>query len=204
MRPGAYYRALLAKRLGMRPGHGWSLDLGAGDGTVLGHVGTEKVVALDPAPRQGVVRGDGTALPFACSSFSTVFVMDVLEHVADDGHLWQEVLRVTAPGATIWLTVPSREMRLFPAFLTPFAHAAWGHRRPGYGREDLEALAPPGAGTSVYCWDEPAYRTLYPVIWLLARLAHPLARVAVRAAFWYDARHWEGDQGHLVCRIVLP
>lgn len=196
MRPGAYYRSLVAAHLGIRPGEGWTLDLGAGEGTMFG--GT-RTVALDPKPRRGFVGGDGTALPFRCGVFQTVLAMDVLEHVPDDGLLRSELSRVAEPGSTVWISVPSAEMRLLPGFLTGLAHRAWGHVRPGYTVAELSAL---GAET-IQPWNEPAYRALYPVIRAAASFAPGIARWLVRLAFAFDKRDAEGDRGHYFCRIRM-
>jgi len=188
MRPGAYYRSLVTQHLGIRPGEGWTLDLGAGDGSVFGGART---VSLDTAARRGFVRGDGTALPFRCGSFETVLALDVLEHVVDDRALLSELGRVSAGAA--WVSVPSNGMRLL---LTGVAHRAWGHVRPGYGREEVEKWG------DVVEWNEPAYLALYPVIRVLGWLCPPLTRGIIRLAFAFDKRHTKGDRGHYFCRIA--
>ena len=154
-------------------------------------------MALDPAPRQGFVGGDGTALPFRCGVFRTVIALDVLEHVLDDRLLRSELSRVCDPGGIAWISVPSADLQLFPASLTAPAHRAWGHLRPGYTRREVE-----GFGASrVMPWNEPAYRALYSVLRVLAWLAPPVARRLIRLAFAFDSRHTEGDRGHYFCCI---
>lgn len=190
MRPGAYYRALVANHMGIRPCEGWTLDLGAGDGTLFGGAQT---VRLDLAPRHGFVCGDGTALPFRRQAFETVIALDVLEHVRDDGLLLSELARVS--GGRAWIGVPSAEMRLFPGFLTRVAHRGWGHVRPGYRRAEVEQWG------AVIRWNEPAYRVLYPAIRVLGWLWPPFSCWLIQLAFGFDKRHTEGDQGHYFCRI---
>lgn len=163
------------------------MDLGAGDGSVFGGART---VSVDTAARQGFVRGDGTALPFHCGAFGTVMALDVLEHVVDDRVFLSELLRVSAGRA--WVSVPSKDMRVL---LTVVAHRAWGHVRPGYSRAEVEKWG------AVIAWNEPAYRSLYPAIRVLAWVAPGLARWTIRAAFEFDKRHREGDRGHYFCRI---
>jgi SAM-dependent methyltransferase len=217
MRPGAYYRTLVAAALGknfpspwrerarVRVGvgisvhAGWTLDLGSGDGQLLQTLGP-RAVGLDL--KSATVRGDGTAVPFATGAFQTVVLLDVLEHVQDDEALMKEALRVCAPNGTLWLSVPARSMRLFPPFLTAPMHRAWGHVRPGYTREQLRRLLPEGA--EIVEWDEPAYRALYFPIVLLSKLAPPVARWVIRLAFGWDSARRAGDHGHYFCRIQIP
>ena len=204
MRPGSYYRSLVARQLGICPGDGWTLDLGAGDGRVLNALGGSRTVALDrvPTPDAQVpfVRGDLAAAPFPDGAFQTILALDLLEHLDPDCLLAPEIARLAAPGATVWLSVPTRDFRLFPHFLTSPVHRAWGHRRPGYTRRELSAVAP---ASDIYEWNEPAYRACYILIRIVAWLAAPLARAIIQWAFLYDMRHRSGNRGHYFARYVV-
>ena len=207
MRPGSYYRTLVADRLGIRAGGGWTLDLGACDGRLLQHM-NGRGIALDlrPEPAAGIafVRGDATNAPFPSETFPLVLAMDVLEHVDDDARLMREVLRLLAPGGSAWVSVPSRKLSVFPPFLTPLAHRSWGHVRPGYTREGLQRLLPSDLGVTLHDWNEPAYRAAYLPIRIVARVAPPVARWVIRIVAAYDARHREGECGHFFIRIAMP
>lgn len=56
----------------------------------------------------GVVQATGEAIPFDNDSFDVVFSHEVLEHVADDGQVVREAVRVTKPGGYIAIFVPNR------------------------------------------------------------------------------------------------
>jgi SAM-dependent methyltransferase len=81
-------------------------------------------------------------LPFAASSFASVSLLDVLEHVADDVALLVEAHRVLRPGGLLVVTVPAqhRWSILDPddaLFRFPrLHHAAWSLRfgRLGYAK----------------------------------------------------------------------
>ena len=79
-----------------------------------------------------------TALPFADGAFGLVCAMDIVEHVADDRAAFAELARVSAPGATLLLSVP-----LHPAAWTAFDEAV-GHHRRYDPPELLERLAAVG------------------------------------------------------------
>ncbi|WP_019176582.1 class I SAM-dependent methyltransferase [Methanomassiliicoccus luminyensis] len=97
------------------------LDIGCSDGEVLHWVGErcELAVGLDVDRRtmtearkkcQGSEFSLGSAdrLPFAGSTFDTVSMLDVLEHVPDPIGSLKEVDRVLKPGGRLILSVPHR------------------------------------------------------------------------------------------------
>jgi SAM-dependent methyltransferase len=95
------------------------LDLGAGNGAyaywLLGGNPAATVVALDwsaealrecPAPPRGKIMrvcGDAHLLPFRSRAFSGAYSIDTLGHLADFHKVLDELLRVTAPSATVFL-----------------------------------------------------------------------------------------------------
>lgn len=84
---------------------------------------------------------DGRLEPFPDRSFDLVLVIDMLEHVVDDGALVSEFARVLKPGGELVVNVPHLKPR---AWTRPIRDAVglddeWhGHLRPGY---DVPALA---------------------------------------------------------------
>lgn len=209
MRPGSHYRALIAPRLGIAASGPRVLDAGSGDAALLARLSAPLRVALDPvsfAPPRGItmVQGDATRAPFVRGSFDTILALDVVEHVAGDAALVGELLRLLAPGGTLWVSVPARCHRVFPGFLTPWLHRRWGHRRPGYDLGALLALFPAGLAIEVHRWDEPWYRALYLPLRVLTWLAPPLAPAALGAVAAADARTAEGDRGHYFVRVQRP
>lgn len=138
------------------PTHGKRcLDLGSDNGVIsllyreMG--GSWRSADLDPHAVRSIqsLVGDpvelleGPRLPYADGAFDLVVVVDLLEHVVDDGLLARELARVLAPGGRLVVNVPHdrprsplRRLRL-ALDLTDEKH---GHVRPGYQKESLQRL----------------------------------------------------------------
>ena len=114
------------------------LELGPGLRPRLPLNGTRFVDLSPPAVtelnRRGgeAIAGSATALPFADDAFDLVCACDIVEHVADDTHVFAEIDRVLAPGGTLLLSAP-----LHPERWTDF-DTICGHMRR-YRPDELTA-----------------------------------------------------------------
>lgn len=120
------------------------LDLGCGTGRVMSElsewaqpVGLDMSgLALRFSASRGLaplVKGSGTALPFAAERFDAIVSLDVYEHIEDHRRAFAESLRVLAPGGTLVLSVPAHR------FLWGPHDVALMHFRR-YTRTELKAL----------------------------------------------------------------
>jgi SAM-dependent methyltransferase len=57
------------------------------------------------------VHADTRALPFPAGAFALVCALDIVEHVADDAHVFAELTRVLAPGGLLLLSIPLHQAR---------------------------------------------------------------------------------------------
>ena len=90
-------------------GCGWRGVLSPGEGIRVGlDIEIEKLAAVR---NHGVmvVAGQGEQLPFTDGSFSSVLLLDVLEHVRDDWLALAEACRVLQTGGKALVTVPAYE-----------------------------------------------------------------------------------------------
>jgi arabinofuranan 3-O-arabinosyltransferase len=91
------------------------LDVGGGPGYFAtafrdagaAYVGLDPAVgdfAADGAPVSGMIRGAGTALPVRSGAVDVCYSSNVLEHVSEPEAMLEEMLRVTRPGGTVFVS----------------------------------------------------------------------------------------------------
>lgn len=134
------------------------LDVGGDNGVISymlrGIGGTWHSVDLDAATveaiqsivRKRVRRMRGTSLPFEDATFDVVVVVDLLEHLEDDRAFVAELRRVLVPGGRLVVNVPRRRTTSLLHRIRErlgIGDERHGHVRPGYTREELEALLAP-------------------------------------------------------------
>jgi SAM-dependent methyltransferase len=155
------------------------VDIGCGTGatvSALSHLG--RVVGLDAsrlalkfcrqAGARELIRGDATKLPLASQCADVVTMLDVLEHLDDDGAAMAEVARILRPGGRAVFTVPA-----FPGFWSEHDEAI-GHKMR-YMRAPLRKLAL-GAGLEVVKLSYVITALFLPIY--LFRLAQRAVRIA--------------------------
>ncbi len=173
----AYWRAIelrhlleAMRRLGESRGLG--LDLGCGDGTVMGSMARRldgvRVVGVDTDPEEvsraaqtrvyeRVHVARGSSVPEPSGTFDWVVANSVLEHIPDIGAVLAEVARLLKVGGLLWITVPGPDFHAAlggPGLLAPLlGHGTEYFRlldrrlrllRSWSGREWQDSLAPHG------------------------------------------------------------
>ncbi len=137
------------------PTHGLRcLDLGSDNGVISlllrrgggdwasADLTEEAVGSIRSLVRDDVHLFDGRRLPFRDAEFDRVVVVDMLEHVPDDGLFARELARVTKPGGRLVINTPHHKRTLLRRLRHALGQtdAKHGHLRPGYTRADLEIL----------------------------------------------------------------
>ncbi|GAB4204413.1 MAG: hypothetical protein OHK0022_29530 [Roseiflexaceae bacterium] len=206
----SYYRWLVAQRLlGLNLEARRILDVGCDDANFLGRSPAPLRVGVDLAPRARpeagieILRADARCLPVLDSQFDCILAFDVLEHIEDDRAVMGELLRVLAPGGTLWLSTPARDTSFWPRFIHPYANRAFGHVRNGYTVKQLCGLiASPEYYVELFYWNEPLLRAAFVPLHLLDRLVPPLADLLTRACVALDSHRPDGMAGHVFGRIT--
>jgi SAM-dependent methyltransferase len=186
------------------------LDIGCGSGLTLKALEARgyPVVGIDAVrtllerldgPGRLLVHADVTGeLPPSLGTFDAVLLLDVIEHLDDEGPVLAAATERLKPGGLLLVTVPARP-DLFSTF-----DAVQGHRRR-YTREALQAVLE-RAGFIV---ERPLFWSAWmvPLVWLRRRERVPLSDSPaaqyerflglppaplswlLEAAFWLD-HHW--------------
>jgi SAM-dependent methyltransferase len=211
MRAGTVYRSELFRRIGVHATGERVLDVGAFDGQWITTQDAAVLIALDldVQPRDGcqAVKGDALNLPFPNGAFDSVFAFDVIEHVGDDRRFVKELVRVTKPGGRVTMTTPAVDLRIFPGFLTQWAHRRWGHDRcTGYEALHLSSLLEEAGVASLHMRELRAWGFLnfYLPLSALARVSSGAASLGLQFIAACDAR-WgaDGRRGYLLAEAMV-
>ncbi len=144
--------------------------------------GTQFVDISEPALARLGEQGGHTvlapigALPFPDGSFDLVCALDIVEHVDDDDGALSELARVSAPGATLLMSVP-----LHPEQWTAFDDFV-GHRRryePQHLRSKLAEHGFTVEQSAIYGMQPKSSRLLDLGMWFLVHRRE-------RAMWWYN------------------
>jgi SAM-dependent methyltransferase len=210
------------------------LDLGCGPGYLLDNVSRRRIpcAGADIVPgslsvARARLRGfpaflgvvliapDGR-LPFADSSFNTVFLLETIEHLTDEecGGLHREVLRVLGPGGSLIVTTPNNE-DLSAHFVKCPACGRSFHRVQhvrSFTRTALEkTIAGHGYRVPV-CSAAPLLPE--PKVWIMSQLELRGVKVfcpgcgkvfaVPGAGVWQRVRDLFGELSHLICIARKP
>jgi dolichyl-phosphate beta-glucosyltransferase len=171
-------RRLVAAQLQMTLPPRRCLDIGCGGGAMLAEaaalgavVGTDlSVQALEHARTRGLealVLCEAAHVALAPASFSTVLVLDVIEHHAQPEALLREIDRVLVPGGRVIVTVPAFQ------WMWSYADDVLGHYRRYTKRQLIDELTSAGfvvtRASYFHSW-------LLPVAWSFRMLRTILGR----------------------------
>ncbi len=206
VRLGSYHRWVLTSALWpAQPAASRILDVGCHSGFWLhqqtGEGNTRVACDLEPAPLYSdlrYVKCDACRLPFATASFDLCTAWDVLEHVSDDQAMLRELSRVLRPGGWARLSVPHKDISVFPAMLMPWIHRRWDHTvRTGYTPDEIRSLAAANGfdECTIFALKAPWLRSLYLGVSLVWRISRPVGRRLLTALARRDAAAGRGPKG---------
>lgn len=212
VRLGTHYRWVLTSSLW--PPNGTAprtLDVGCHNGFWLHQQpsGCHARVGCDLTPVASYadvhyVKCDGCSLPFASGTFELCTAWDVLEHVPDDRALLQELSRVLRPGGSVRLTVPHKQIAVFPSLAMPWLYRRWQHSiRTGYMPSEIRSLAEACgfAECTVIPLETPWFRRFYLIASLVWSLWPPAGHRLVTALARKDAAAGWGPKGVLLIEL---
>lgn len=112
-------------------GHWYSCDLDEGTVQAIKSLVGERVDQIAP-----------TGVPYQDDQFDLVVLVDILEHLEDDGAFVKEIIRILKPGGEVIVNVPNPKEGLLRKFRYVLGQTdeEHGHVRPGYTPEALADL----------------------------------------------------------------
>lgn len=211
MRPGTLYRAELLKNLGLKTNdNDIILDVGAFDGYWLSTLNGKKKVAIDTnieKKYKGIeyFKNQGVVLPFDNNQFTKVFSLDVIEHIplGQEKKFIAELIRVTKKNGQIILTTPSKDIKIFPSFLTNYVSKKWDHKKcNGYTIQEVENFLQGQRSISINFLKIKSfyYLKLYLVIRFLSSINLELSQKIIRLVAKLDSKSF-GSQGYIMLTI---
>ena len=212
MRLGTYYRSLFLKLLGIKADKSCVLDVGCFDAYWLSTQTAKERYALDidiDKKYKNViyVKASGLKIPFTDNKFNQVFAFDVIEHIPQDteAKFFSELIRVTKPRGEITVTVPSKDIRVFPSFLTDWVSKRWGHTKyNGLSKKELENYLKKFNLNSYKLIEFQAqvYLKYYFFVRLLWKVNQEFSKNLVEKIALKDYQNMRGTKGYYIIRII--
>lgn len=148
MRLGSYYRYELLNQLEIFSNiqaDDRILDIGGFDGLILSNIDCKHKTLIDKEANEifdniNYIKKDIFDHDFHGHDFNWIFSFDVLEHLPlnNERLIFVKINSLLEIKGTAYLTVPSRNIRVFPKILTGWTSLRWGHVKClGYTKEEL-------------------------------------------------------------------
>lgn len=204
LRIGTIYRIELLQYFKKTEVSGPILDIGCHHGEILTIINAPIKIGID-IDRKHVsdsvyfVQADANHLPFKKGLFSRIYILDVIEHIEDDSNLTFVFSSHLQPSGSFFLSTPSKDILLFPRFLTGYISKKWGHYyRRGYSKERLIELFNDEFVLHFSEWNARWWRAFYLIIRLINEVNPSLCAKVIKIIFSMDSKKPDGNHGYLI------
>jgi len=206
MRMGTILRYFIITKLQLPISGGKVLDIGCYDGYLLSKVSAEKKVGIDISPipnRPGIeyIQGNFLDYDFGGERFDRILAMDVLEHIEHDEVFVEKLVGLLSEKGIAILSVPSKNIKIFPGFLQNWVDKKWGHYyRRGYTQSEIEELfgnTKSNLDIEFQFISCPIFRLAYLPLSIAWRLSPSLTSKLLEYIVHLDLKYKDGDLGFL-------
>ncbi|MCB2214123.1 class I SAM-dependent methyltransferase [bacterium] len=204
IRIGTLYRIKLLSYFKKLKIDGPVLDIGCHNGEILDRIDAPLKIGIDLDIKNykgGVnfVRADANHLPFKKESFAWISILDVIEHIEDERLLSENMFNCLKTSGSFFLTTPSKDIHMFPGFLTGFISNKWGHfYRRGYAKSTLSKLFSEKFNLTFHEWNAQWWRFFYLFIRGAALFSTAIASKMIDVVFKMDSSKSDGMKGYLI------
>ena len=201
---GTYYRGLCLKKLGFDLDADSVLEVGCHDGYILSNVKANRKIGIDINPIRlyreiKYVKSDFLKHDFNGDVFDQVVSLEVMEHVPNPEKFLQNLGKVISDNGKALLSVPSKQMRIFPFIFQDYIDKRWGHEyRRGYSAEELHHLLSNKFNNKkfkIISWNCPFWRTAYIPMKFLWRVSPGLTKRILNLTIVLDKKFGKGRNG---------
>jgi len=211
IRIGTYYRAEMLKLLNIKADKENVLDVGCFDAYWLSTQSAKNKYALDVNIDKKYEGINYFAIsifdnPFKEDKFDQVFAFDVIEHTPRDAEeqFFSELIKVAKRKSEIIITVPSKDIKVFPSFLTNWVSKKWGHLKyNGLAEKELKSyLEKFNVEYEISENNASHYLKYYLFIRLLWKLHRDFTKKIVRIIARKDFENLRGNNGCYIVKII--
>lgn len=201
---GTCYRDLLLKRFKFALKGENALEVGCHDGFLLANVEAKKKVGIDLEPVNAYagieyIKSDFLNYNFGNEKFDIILSIEVLEHVKEPEKFLQAVNKLISNEGKVLLSVPSKNIKIFPYLFQPYLDRRWGHHyRRGFSAKELHQLLEenfPGRDYKILCWNCPFWRTAYLPLKMLWEISPGATKKILKLSIKLDSKFRQGKNG---------
>lgn len=208
MRLGTLYRHKLLSHFNIFSGIGKKdkiLDVGGFDGFILSTMKSDSKTVIDPDVDKkfnnvNYIKDNFFSHTFTSDYFDYIFSFDVLEHLPPDTEkqFIKKINSLLKNKGVIYLSTPSKNIKLFPSFLTKWVSKKWGHSKCiGYTKEELlELFNLKNLDIEIIEMNSRFYLTSYLFLRMINQYVPALLMDKILSAIAFiDARNAMGNNG---------
>lgn len=187
------------------------LDIGGFDGYILANLkGDRSVIDIEVKEKFKnikYIKYDFLKYRFPRQSFNYIFAFDVLEHipVGTEKEFFEKAVSLLKTYGKFFVTTPSKNLKISPAFLTNYVNKKWGHFKcNGYTKKELKSYLKTIRGIKYSIFENSAsyYLKSYLLLKFFWNLNKNFTKVIINKIAEKDCKNLKGNNGFYIVKVV--